>query len=616
MNEEKTRLADAGHDIHFVALPSGFRLGRYELLAVLGHGGFGITYRALDTELNRGVAIKEYLPSDVAVRVDGATVRAKSGRDEEGFTWGLERFLEEARALALFENANIVRVHDYMQANGTAYMVMALVEGEPLSALYRREAPLPEERLKAIVLPVLDGLEDVHQAGFLHRDIKPANILIRANGQPVLIDFGAARQALGEKSRSITSVFTPGYAPFEQYTSSGKQGPWTDIYALAATLYHGIAGKAPPQATDRIREDDMEPATTLGAGRYSRPFLAAIDAGLEVFENRRPQSVAQWRAMLTGEAPAPAAAAAAAAPARATGKKRLLLAAGIGALLLAGGGGYAAWQSAEAERIATAQRLQAEAEARQKAEVEAQARAEQQRRAAAEEARRKAEQEEKARAEAAARRQAEEAAARAAAEAKAREQAEARRQAEEEEKARAEAEARLRAELEAKIRADLEAQQKREAEIKRQAEEEARRKLEAEARARAEAERRAAEAERKARAAAPSPASATPAARPAAAAPTQQAAIAPPADPKRYVAENWDAMRASVERAMNTALLNNNRRVQTIDRFEGVSVTKSTVTVRVSATVTNISGMSRLDSRTMTVELRNHPPGFPAIGAR
>ena len=613
MSEEKTRLADAGHEVHFVALPSGFRLGRYELLAVLGHGGFGITYRALDAELNRGVAIKEYLPSDVAVRVDGATVRAKSGRDEEGFAWGLERFLEEARALALFENANIVRVHDYMQANGTAYMVMALVEGEPLSALYRREAPLDEARLKAIVLPVLDGLEDVHRAGFLHRDIKPANILIRANGQPVLIDFGAARQALGEKSRSITSVFTPGYAPFEQYTSSGKQGPWTDIYALAATLYHGIAGKAPPQATDRIREDDMEPATVLGAGRYSKPFLAAIDAGLEVFENRRPQSVAQWRAMLTGAAPV---AAAVVAPARTTGKKRLLLAAGIGALLLACGGGYAAWQSAEAERLATAQRLQAEAEARQKAEIEAQARAEQERRAAAE-AQRKADQEAKARAEAAARRQAEEAAAKAAAEAKAREEAEARRQAEEEEKARAEAEARLRAELEAKIRADLEAQQKREAEVRRQAEEEARRKLEAEARAKAEAERRAAEGERKARAAATAPpVGPSPPARPAAGAPPQQAAVAPPADPKRYVAENWDAMRASVERAMNTALVNSNRRVQTIDRYEGVSATASTVTVRVSVTVTNIAGMSRLDNRTMTVELRNQPPGFPAIGAR
>jgi len=607
MSEEKTRQAAAGHDVHYVALPSGFRLGRYELQAVLGHGGFGITYRALDTELNRAVAIKEYLPSDVAVRVDGATVRAKSGRDEEGFAWGLERFLEEARALALFENAHIVRVHDYMQANGTAYMVMALIDGEPLSALLRREGPLPEDRLKTIVLPVLDGLDDVHRAGFLHRDIKPANILIRPNGSPVLIDFGAARQALGEKSRSITSVFTPGYAPFEQYTSSGKQGPWTDIYALAATLYHGIAGKPPPQATDRIREDDMEPAASVGAGRYSRPFLDAIDAGLAVTENRRPQDIVQWRAMLNGESPSGPAAA---PPLRPSRGKRLVLAAGVGALLLAGGGGYAAWQSIEEERKAAAQRLEAEAEAREKAAAEARARAEQEQREAAE-AQRRMEQEAKARAEADARRKAEEAAAARAAEAaRAREEAEAKRRADEEE-------ARLRAELEARIRAELEAQQKRDAEIRRQAEEETRRKLEAEARAKADADRRTAEAERKARAAAAPPA---PAARPAAASvpPSQQAAVAPtpPVDPKRYVAENWDAMRGSVEKAMNAALVNHNRRVQTIDRYEAVSVTAVTVTIRISATVTQIAGMSRLDNRTMTVELRNQPPGFPAIGAR
>ncbi len=304
MSEDRTRQA-TGLDRHFVALHSGFRLGKYELQAVLGQGGFGITYQAWDSALNRAVAIKEYLPSDVAVRLDGATVAARSPQDEESFHWGLERFLDEARALARFDAIPaIVRVHDYMQENGTAYMVMALVEGEPLAALYRREAPLSEERLKAIVLPILDGLEEVHRAGFLHRDIKPANILIRPNGSAVLIDFGAARQALGEKSRSITSVFTPGYAPFEQYTSSGKQGPWTDIYALAATLYHGISGAVPPQATDRIREDGLEPARRIGAGRYSEQFLAAIDRGMEVFENRRPQSIGHWRDMLSGRAAA------------------------------------------------------------------------------------------------------------------------------------------------------------------------------------------------------------------------------------------------------------------------------------------------------------------------
>jgi serine/threonine protein kinase len=303
MEDDKTRVASEAEE-HYIALPSGYRLGKYELQAVLGQGGFGITYRAWDRELDRPVAIKEYLPSDMAVRVDGSTIKPRSRVEDEGFAWGLTRFLDEARALARFEDVPaIVRVYDYMQANGTAYMVMALIDGTPLSAIYRREPPLDEARLKGIILPLLQGLERVHGMGFLHRDIKPANILIRRDGMPVLIDFGAARQAVGEKSRSVTSVFTPGYAPFEQYMSSGKQGPWTDIYALAATLYHGINGKPPPQATDRIREDDMVPAVEVGAGNYSPEFLAAIDAGLAVFETSRPHNVAQWRAMLLGEQP-------------------------------------------------------------------------------------------------------------------------------------------------------------------------------------------------------------------------------------------------------------------------------------------------------------------------
>jgi len=195
----KTKIASTADD-HYIALPSGFRLGKYELQAVLGQGGFGITYRAWDRELDRAVAVKEYLPADSAIRVDGSTVKARSKVEDEGFAWGLTRFLDEARALARFENApGIVRVYDYMQANGTAYMVMALIDGTPLSGIYRREGPLDEARLKSIILPLLDGLEQVHATGFLHRDIKPANILIRRDGVPVLIDFGAARQAVGEK---------------------------------------------------------------------------------------------------------------------------------------------------------------------------------------------------------------------------------------------------------------------------------------------------------------------------------------------------------------------------------------------------------------------------------
>ncbi len=537
MSEDRTQLASGGEE-HLAALHSGFRLGRYELQAVLGHGGFGITYRAWDGELDRAVAIKEYLPSDISIRVDGSTVKAKSGGDRESFLWGLDRFIAEARALARFERSGaIVRVYDYLQANGTAYMVMALVEGEPLSALYRREAPLSEERLKAIVLPVLEGLEDVHRAGFLHRDIKPSNILIRPGGEPVLIDFGAARQALGEKSRSITSVFTPGYAPFEQYTSSGRQGPWTDIYALAATLYHGVTGRIPPQATDRIREDGMEPAIRAGAGRYSDSFLAAIDAGLQVFEDRRPQTLAQWRAMLTGatatvapaslapSAPPSAAAApttqppisqsvtpasiAPASVAPAPSPRRLLPWIAAGVLVLAVGAGAAVTllspgsgddQAVAETAQARAERLRLEAQRAGEEARKAQEAAEAElRRQAAQEAQQIAAEKARREAEAAAARQAEQAKAAAETAQRAGDAAAAQR-AEQEARQAAQAEAaqRLAAEQAEKDRKALElARQKAEAELAeaRRAAEEARRLTE-ELRAQAESARRSAAAER------------------------------------------------------------------------------------------------------------------------
>ena len=483
MAEDRTRVAQDGAD-HFVALPSGFLLGKYQLEAVLGQGGFGITYRGRDRELDRAVAIKEYLPADVATRIDASTVRPRSRNDQDNFQWGLERFLAEARALARFDsNPSIVRVHDYMQANGTAYMVMALIDGTPLSVIYRREAPLSEERLKAIVLPILDGLEDVHNSGFLHRDIKPANILVRANGQPVLIDFGAARQSLGEKSRSITSVFTPGYAPFEQYMSSGKQGPWTDIYAMAATLYHGISGMVPPQATDRMREDPMPPAQRLGAGRYTPAFLAAIDRGMEVHENRRPHSVAQWRDMLTGviSAALPAAAQPVVAPPppaplaaapRKRGVATVAAAAALGLVVLGGVGAAVHFGLGEkaaapetvqqrAERLAEEARLAAEEarKAQQAIEAEAQRRAELEVQQRAREQQRRQEQEaQTARAEAA-RREAE----------RARQENDGQRQ------RAADEEARRQQEVEAQRRAEL-----ARAEQERRASEEARRKAETE----------------------------------------------------------------------------------------------------------------------------------------
>lgn len=277
---------------HESSLPSGFRFEEYEIVRVLGAGGFGITYLGYDHHLDKPVAVKEYLPSELAIRKGDTSVVAKSSGDTGNFDWGLERFLEEARVLARFDEPNLPKVYRYFHAHGTGYIVMEYVEGETLSELYKRKGSLSEPALKELVDPLLTGLSSVHAAGFLHRDIKPSNIVIRDNGTPVLIDFGSARAALGVKSRSVTSIVTPGYAPLEQYSTKGKQGPWTDIYALGAVLYRGLTGKVPDDATDRILSDELEP---LAGGTGDDLFRRAVDWALQVREEDRPQSIEAWR---------------------------------------------------------------------------------------------------------------------------------------------------------------------------------------------------------------------------------------------------------------------------------------------------------------------------------
>ena len=231
---------------HKQALPAGYRLGSYRVVRVLGAGGFGVTYLCERGGLGVQVAVKEYLPNEIAVR-DGTEVHPKSAGDREGFEWGLRRFLDEARTLARFEHPNVVRVRDCFEANNTAYIVMDYEDGEPLDALLERHGTLTEAQLKRVVLPVADGLRQMHAAGFLHRDVKPANIFVRRSDEtPVLLDFGSARQALGRsKPRSMTAIASTGYSPPEQYESDGAQGVWTDIYALSALCYRAITGEAP-----------------------------------------------------------------------------------------------------------------------------------------------------------------------------------------------------------------------------------------------------------------------------------------------------------------------------------------------------------------------------------
>ncbi|HYA47615.1 MAG TPA: protein kinase, partial [Burkholderiales bacterium] len=287
------------------ALPLQYRLNAYVLERVLGRGGFGITYLARDTKLDKQVAIKEYLPIEVAKREGATTVQPRTDQQRDLYGLGLERFIVEARTLARFDHPSIVRVHTLFEANGTAYMVMRFEEGVNFATLLERQGTIPEERLLAILLPILDGLELVHGAGFVHRDIKPDNIQIRVDGTPVLLDFGSARQALG-KPRTMTVMVAHGYAPFEQYDGDAKsQGPWTDIYGLGATCYRAIAGFAPLDALARVRDrlgsarDALVPATTIGKGRYSERLLAGIDAALEFAEKDRPQTIAEWRRQIT-----------------------------------------------------------------------------------------------------------------------------------------------------------------------------------------------------------------------------------------------------------------------------------------------------------------------------
>jgi serine/threonine protein kinase len=307
------------------ALPPGCAFDGYRIARVLGTGGFGITYLAEEVETGRRVAIKEYLPKGTAQRRPGeAAIRMSGAAERAAFDLGLARIREEARTLIRFDHPNIVRSLRFVAAHGTAYLVMAYVEGESLESVLSRAGKLPESEVEEIAFPLLSGLAAVHRAGFLHRDVKPANIFLRRdNGAPVLLDFGAARQAFGQGAKTLTAIYSHGYAPFEQYSEAeGTQGPWTDIYALGATLYRCIAGNKPVAAPDRVmalvagRPDPLPPAAQVGRDLYSAGLLAAIDAALRIREIDRPQSIEAFAAILRGPArratPAPAAPVAAA----------------------------------------------------------------------------------------------------------------------------------------------------------------------------------------------------------------------------------------------------------------------------------------------------------------
>ncbi len=281
-----------------IALPPGTRIDDYEIRQWLGGGGFGITYLARDLQLDLPVALKEFFPADCAHRGPGGVVLPR-GHGAEAFQAGLERFVDEARALANFRHPNIVRVLRHLRSHGTACIVMEYERGEPLTHWVARHQPLDEAALMGLMLPLLDGLAQVHAAGFLHRDIKPDNIYVRSDGQPVLLDFGAARRVLA--GAAATSIVSPGFAPFEQYHSQGEQGPWSDLYALGAVMYWMVTGRKPLEAAARIQGDKQPLASQLAdPERFSPGLLWSIAWAMRPLATQRPQSVAAFReALLT-----------------------------------------------------------------------------------------------------------------------------------------------------------------------------------------------------------------------------------------------------------------------------------------------------------------------------
>ena len=291
-------------DDHHHALPIGYRLGEYRIEKVLGVGGFGITYYAWDESLAKPVALKEYLPNEFALRRADAIVTPKSTASADTYQWGLDSFLKEGQALAAFQHRHLNQVHRYFEANGTAYLVLEYIEGETLAARLKREGQLPEAAVRRLLTELLDGLAEVHSRGYVHRDVKPGNIMLRTlDGGAVLLDFGAARQAIGVRSRNITVILTPGYAPIEQYTARAENvGPWSDLYTLGIVAYRAISGATEEQLVDAVTrvqlkhkgrtEQDLPPAAVVGKGRYAAALLQAVDWAIQPEESERPQNAA------------------------------------------------------------------------------------------------------------------------------------------------------------------------------------------------------------------------------------------------------------------------------------------------------------------------------------
>ncbi len=289
--------------------PNTLLFDRYTLIKVLGEGGFGITYLAKNA-IGKQFAIKEYLPQDQAVRdSQSQQVKPRTNRTED-FNYGLQQFLEEAKNLVPFcDHPNIVSVVEFLKNRGTAYLVMDYEAGQTLSDRLKKQPPLVEADIIRIILEISEGLAEVHQQGILHRDIKPANIYLRQNNSAFLIDFGSSRYALGEKSKSLSAIISVGYAPPEQYTKHGKQGTYTDLYALGATLYKMLTGQAPIESIARreaIANGEADPyisATEKGRPEYAHWLKVLTDQLLVLAIQERPDNIQLLKQALLTQQP-------------------------------------------------------------------------------------------------------------------------------------------------------------------------------------------------------------------------------------------------------------------------------------------------------------------------
>ncbi len=290
----------ADGDTH--ALPNGTRLDEFELTQRIGEGGFSIVYLAWDHSLDRKVAVKEYMPGSLAARVSVTQIRPRSERHRETFEAGLKSFINEAKLLARFDHPALVKVYRFWEANGTAYLVMPLYDGTTLKDAVRKMPQRPDEAwLLGLLAPLTAALNVIHAEHCYHRDIAPDNVMLLAEGteggKPLLLDFGAARRVIGDMTQALTVILKPGYAPVEQYAEvpGMKQGPWTDVYALAATVYWAVTGKVPPPSVGRMLSDAYQPLAQVAAGRYSARFLEAVDRALVVLPEARTQTIDAFR---------------------------------------------------------------------------------------------------------------------------------------------------------------------------------------------------------------------------------------------------------------------------------------------------------------------------------